>query len=129
MCGITTGDCAPTPAPSVEVRPRGSKKKKSQKLSTGEIVAIVVCAILAFLICLLCCLYYKQRERKNTERKDSWDISTMFSGEEHLPDDANTAAPGAPATDEASQEASQQASADPASEPQELQKITQSGEL
>jgi hypothetical protein len=49
----------------------------------------------------------------------------MFSGEEHLPDDANTAAPGAPATDEASQEASQQASADPASEPQELQKITQ----
>ena len=108
------------------MRPRGSKKKKkSDKLSTGEIVAIVVCAILAFLICLLCCLYYKQRERKNTERKDSWDISTMFSGEEHLPDDANTAAPGAPATDEASQEASQQASADPASEPQELQKITQ----
>ena len=43
----------------------------------------------------------------------------------YLHDDANTAAPGAPATDEASQEASQQASADPASEPQELQKITQ----
>ena len=62
--------------PTAEIKPRGSKKKKSQKLSTGEIVAIVVCCILAFLICLLCCLYYKQRERKNTERKDSWDIST-----------------------------------------------------
>ena len=64
MCGITTGDCAPTPAPSVEVRPRGSKKKKSQKLSTGEIVAIIVAAILAFLLCLLGCLLFK-RGRKD----------------------------------------------------------------
>ena len=79
-------------------------------------MAIVVCAILAFLICLLCCLYYKQRERKNTERKDSWDISTMFT---------NTSASWA---DEAPADASPQQSQEPAT-PQELNKITEAAEL
>merc|ERR1719420_1700959 len=45
QCGIEVGDCPPTPAPTVEIRPRGNKKKSKNKLSTGEIVAIVVAAL------------------------------------------------------------------------------------
>jgi len=116
QCGISTVDCAPTPAPSVEVRPRGSKKKKSQKLSTGEIVAIIVAAILAFLLCLLGCLLFK-RGRKDSERKDSWDISTMFT---------NTSASWADEAPPA--DASPQQSQEPAT-PQELNKITEAAEL
>jgi len=137
---------SPTPVPTVSPAPTATmaptresvsskKKKKNQGLSSGELIATIVCCILACLICLLCCLYFKQRERKATERKDSWDISTMFTDEQNLPAEGDP-----PAAIEADPDAGAVALADDADdaaaaavaaaeEPQALQKITQAAEL
>eukprot|EP00629_Pelagomonadales_sp_RCC1024_P000571 CAMPEP_0119262642 /NCGR_PEP_ID=MMETSP1329-20130426/2296_1 /TAXON_ID=114041 /ORGANISM="Genus nov. species nov., Strain RCC1024" /LENGTH=540 /DNA_ID=CAMNT_0007262305 /DNA_START=96 /DNA_END=1718 /DNA_ORIENTATION=- len=126
---------APTPAPTARPTSSSKKKKKKQGLSSGELIATIVCCILAVLICLLCCLYFKQRERKATERKDSWDISTMFTDEQNLPaeGDPPAAIEGDPdagvvaLADDADDAAG--AAAAVAEEPQALQKITQAAEL
>ena len=129
-CSVLSGDsaCAPTSAPTLlpaptrsptpEAKPHGNKKKSSNKLSTGEIVAIVVGCLFAFLLCVLGCLLYKQRERKHSERKESWDMTTMFPADAEAP-------PDEPATDWAAETPADSA----VKEPAELQKITQAAEL
>merc|ERR1712091_129018 len=49
------------------------------------IIIIIVCVLL-LLLCFMVMLAYRNKERKLTERKDSWDISTMFTDEANLPD-------------------------------------------
>lgn len=74
----------PTPTP-VAPRPDGGKKSSNNNTALIAII-IVVCVVV--IVCLAGCgyLYMKNRERKLTERKDSWDISTMFTDEANLPD-------------------------------------------
>ena len=45
------------------------------------VAAIVFCGLVGLLVA-----WRRQKERKLTERKDSWDISTMFTDEANLPD-------------------------------------------
>ena len=57
-----------------------------QTASAGFIVlyivaGVVFCGLIAMLVA-----WQRQKERKLTERKDSWDISTMFTDEANLPD-------------------------------------------
>jgi len=111
---------APTP------KPHSASSKKSKKsgsaVSNTELIIIIVCCVLGGLLLVLLGLYFKQRERKATERKDSWDISTMFTDENNLPDSNDMVAdPGG-----ASVAASATGKGD---QPQALQKITQAAEL
>lgn len=108
----------PTPQPTSGKK---KKKKSSDAMSTGEIVGLVVGLILACLICLLCGLYFKQRERSNSIRKESWDMSTMFNDEGNLPPEGEEGG-DVTAADDVDGMA-------PAEEPQALQKITQAAEL
>mmetsp|Transcript_16362 Transcript_16362/g.49253 ORF Transcript_16362/g.49253 Transcript_16362/m.49253 type:complete len:571 (+) Transcript_16362:157-1869(+) len=120
---------SPQPTISAQPTPDGPAKRKKKKksddgLSTGEIVGLVVGLVLACLICLLCGLYFKQRERSASIRKDSWDISTMFTDEQNLPDDPNEAPAGTDVADDVVA-----AGETEAQQPQALQKITQAAEL
>jgi len=45
------------------------------------VAGVVFCGLIAMLVA-----WQRQKERKLTERKDSWDISTMFTDEANLPD-------------------------------------------
>jgi hypothetical protein len=77
----------------------------------------VVGCLFAFLLCVLGCLLYKQRELKQSEHKESWDMSSMFPADAEAP-------PDEPATDWAAE-----APAAQEKEPAELQKITGAAEL
>ena len=108
-----TTTAAPAPAPVVPVPEPGSssKKKSSDGLDSGAMAGIII-AIVVVLLLVMGGVYFKQRERKATERKDSWDISTMFTDEQNLPP-ADQMVAETPAGDQ----------------PQALQKITQAAEL
>ena len=76
-------------------------------------------------------LAYRNKERKLTERKDSWDISTMFTDEANLPDaeemidvEPESSADAAPATLIEGEDAGALVPLDE-DQPQALQKITQ----
>jgi hypothetical protein len=100
----------PSPAPTQDASGKKSKKK-SQPLKGDGLIILIVFLILAVLLMILAAIYFKQRERKATERKDSWDISTMFTDEQNLPPSGDMTAGAA------------------GDEPQALQKITQAAEL
>ena len=75
--------------------------------------------------------WQRQKERKLTERKDSWDISTMFTDEANLPDaeemiDVEPERGGAGAALADGDGALVPLDED---QPQALQKITQAAEL
>ena len=98
------------------------------------IIIIIVCVLL-LLLCFMVLLAYRNKERKLTERKDSWDISTMFTDEANLPDaeEMIDVEPESSAPDVAGAtliEGEDQALV-PLDEdqPQALQKITQAAEL
>jgi hypothetical protein len=57
-----------------------------QTASAGFIVLYIVAAIVFCGLVGLLVAWRRQKERKLTERKDSWDISTMFTDEANLPD-------------------------------------------
>ena len=101
---------APLPAPPSDSG-SSSKKKSSDGLDSGAMAGIII-AIVVVLLLVMGGVYFKQRERKATERKDSWDISTMFTDEQNLPP-ADQMVAETPAGDQ----------------PQALQKITQAAEL
>jgi hypothetical protein len=89
---VATDATEPTtddPDSTDDVQRASSKKKKSSGQSTAEVngmIAGIVIAIIVFLCCIFFFCYIQRRERKLTERKDSWDISTMFTDEANLPD-------------------------------------------
>eukprot|EP00631_Chrysoreinhardia_giraudii_P008928 CAMPEP_0197417822 /NCGR_PEP_ID=MMETSP1170-20131217/3751_1 /TAXON_ID=54406 /ORGANISM="Sarcinochrysis sp, Strain CCMP770" /LENGTH=521 /DNA_ID=CAMNT_0042944821 /DNA_START=62 /DNA_END=1627 /DNA_ORIENTATION=+ len=128
-----------TPAPTPAARP--SSKKSKNNNDAAELAIIIVFVIVGFLILVfLGYMYMRNRERKLTERKDSWDISTMFTDEANLPDaeemiDVEPEAGGAGGADEADvavvDGAGAQGDLVPLDEdqPQALQKITQAAEL
>ena len=69
--------------PSAEVRPRGSKKKKkSNKLASGEIAGIIIaciaggCCIIA--VCLALCAHHN-REGKHDKQAKPWEPTTPAS--------------------------------------------------
>lgn len=103
----------PTSAPTMmDAEPSSSKKsKKKAEVKGDSLIILIVFVILAVLLMILAAIYFKQRERKATERKDSWDISTMFTDEQNLPPSGEMTAGAA------------------GDEPQALQKITQAAEL
>jgi len=108
----TTAAPAPAPAPAPPSDSGSSSKKKSSDgLDSGAMAGIII-AIVVVLLLVMGGVYFKQRERKATERKDSWDISTMFTDEQNLPP-ADQMVAETPAGDQ----------------PQALQKITQAAEL
>ena len=116
----TTTTAAPTPVTTTAPPPvtdapdsgSSSKKKSSDDgLDSGAMAGIII-AIVVVLLLVMGGVYFKQRERKATERKDSWDISTMFTDEQNLPP-ADQMVAETPAGDQ----------------PQALQKITQAAEL
>jgi len=110
----TTAAPAPAPAPAPVTDDSGSSSKKKSSddgLDSGAMAGIIV-AIVVVLLLVMGGVYFKQRERKATERKDSWDISTMFTDEQNLPP-ADQMVAETPAGDQ----------------PQALQKITQAAEL
>lgn len=140
---------APTPAPqTVALVPteapvaagRDSKKKKNNNNQSTIIIAVVVALLV--LLCLLCIcgyFYMKSRERKLTERKDSWDISTMFNDEADLPEaEEMIDVEPEPGADEADVSGAALIEGPPPEtqlavsedqQPQALQKITQAAEL
>ena len=116
----TTTTAAPAPAPGPATTTTAappsdsgssSKKKSDDGLDSGAMAGIII-AIVVVLLLVMGGVYFKQRERKATERKDSWDISTMFTDEQNLPP-ADQMVAETPAGDQ----------------PQALQKITQAAEL
>ena len=102
-----------------------------QTASAGFIVlyivaGVVFCGLIAMLVA-----WQRQKERKLTERKDSWDISTMFTDEANLPDaeemiDVEPERGGAGAALADGDGALVPLDED---QPQTLQKITQAAEL
>ena len=102
-----------------------------QTASAGFIVlyivaGVVFCGLIAMLVA-----WQRQKERKLTERKDSWDISTMFTDEANLPDaeemiDVEPERGGAGAALADGDGALVPLDED---QPQALQKITQAAEL
>ena len=91
--------------------------------------------MLLLLLCFMVMLAYRNKERKLTERKDSWDISTMFTDEANLPDaeemidvEPESSADAAPATLIEGEDAGALVPLDE-DQPQALQKITQAAEL
>ena len=127
-----------TSAPSILPDDNGGSKKKSSNNNQAVIIIVVVVVIVAVLLC--CCLaylYHRQQERKLTDRKDSWDISTMFTDEANLPSQAEELVQ---VEDEHKDDVGPDVSLAPGVEegvlvpleddqPQELQKITQAAEL
>ena len=118
----TTTTMAPAPepvtttaaSPVTDAPDSGSSSKKKSSddgLDSGAMAGIII-AIVVVLLLVMGGVYFKQRERKATERKDSWDISTMFTDEQNLPP-ADQMVAETPAGDQ----------------PQALQKITQAAEL
>ena len=57
-----------------------------QTASAGFIVLYVVAGVVFCGLIAMLVAWQRQKERKLTERKDSWDISTMFTDEANLPD-------------------------------------------
>lgn len=145
--GVGTIGASPTPASenpgfaagSATAAPAGvsTSKKSSEEPTTASGTFIGVMSAVAVLVLLLCFLLvyaYQTRERKLTERKDSWDISTMFTDEANLPDaeemidvEPESAAGVAPAA----LVEGEGGALTPLDEdqPQALQKITQAAEL
>jgi len=136
----------PTAAPNTAapVVPRGTGGKSSSSssgVSSGILILIIILCIVAFIVLCGCCWWYqKQRERKMTERKDSWDISTMFTDEANLPDaeEINVEPEVEGGVDEADGAeggvivaGADEGAIEPVEphQPQELQKITQAAEL
>eukprot|EP01018_Ginkgo_biloba_P004105 Gb_32503 [translate_table: standard] len=86
LCGTPLAQCraffpSPSPSPSVTVPP--PKHKKSQKLSTGVIVAIVVgVAALLFLlsVALFLCYVKRQKTDRSTEKPQKTERSTVEKG-------------------------------------------------
>lgn len=145
--GVGTIGASPTPASenpnfaagSATAAPAGvsTSKKSADEPTTASGTFIGVMSAVAVLVLLLCFLLvyaYQTRERKLTERKDSWDISTMFTDEANLPDaeemidvEPESAAGVAPAAlVEGEGGALVPLDED---QPQALQKITQAAEL
>lgn len=137
-----TTTMSPTPeATSAPAVSRGSSKKKNNNNNQATlIIVLVVVAIILCCCCLLGYYFWSQKQRKATERKDSWDISTMFTDEANLPpaeevvavedDDDNTdGGEGAVVMTGAGGAEEGQLVPLEDEEPQELQKITQAAEL
>jgi len=148
----TTTTAAPTAAPTAATTPAptvssvaaasSSKKKNDDDITVAETNTILIAVFLVFLALVLLCLFYvylRNRERKLTERKDSWDISTMFTDEANLPDAEemiDVEPEGEPPADPeetvagaALIEGNDQLVAMDEDHPQALQKITQAAEL
>jgi len=135
----TTFTPPPTPAGG------GGNGKKNNGDNAATLAIIIVCVIVGFLLLVfLGYMYMRNRERKLTERKDSWDISTMFTDEANLPDaeemidvepEGGAAAEGADEADVSGAVLAEGAQGDQAmvaldeDQPQALQKITQAAEL